>query len=134
VNGSEQLPCDTFLALSIYYRLVPEYWLVQVIAGTRGDRQKAVDYAVRADQCAPDRIRVLMELGVSQICKGEDAGDPGMVERGNAPLLRVEGIVPTIHTYYSDRKHASMLIAEPELACEYSRDGQQDLDEENLKK
>jgi hypothetical protein len=133
LNGAEQLPCDTYLALAIYYRLVPEYWVVQLIAGTRGDRQKAVDYAVKANTCAPDRIRVLIEVGASHLCKGGESDDAAMVERGLAALRRIDSITPVIPTDFIDRRQARTLIADPSLACEYSRDGQQDLDESNLK-
>jgi hypothetical protein len=133
LNGAEQLPCDTYLALAIYYRLVPEYWVVQLIAGTRGDRQKAVDYAQRANTCAPDRIRVLIEVGASHLCEGGESGDAAMVERGLAALRRIDSITPVIPTDFIDRRQARTLIADPSLACEYSRDGQQDLDESNLK-
>ena len=41
-------------------------------------------------------------------------------------------IPPGAPTDLTDVKHARMLIADPSLACEYSRDGQQDLDEAQL--
>lgn len=128
LNGAEQLPCDVYLALAVFYRLVPEYWVVQLVAGTRGDRQKAVAYAAKADTCSPDRISVLMEVGASHLCRGADLHDAAMIERGLAALRRIDGLPPRIPTDHIDRRQARNLIADPSLACGYSRDGQQDLD------
>jgi hypothetical protein len=134
LDGKEHLPCDTYLGLAVYYRLVPDLWVVQMIAGTRGSPVTSLEYAQKADQCAPNRIRNLKELGVSQLCLGDKSKDDSLIEQGIATLGRIAGLRAQADTEVVDKQHAKMLIANPDLACEYSRDGQQDLDESKLKK
>ncbi len=132
LDGNEQLPCDAALTLGIFYRLVPDWWIVKVIAGTRGDLGKSVSYLEKADACSPGRIQITKELGVSRICKGQKEDDPDLVERGLADLKRGKQIQTTTASGRIDHKHLDMLLADPSLACEYSRDGQADLDRSKL--
>jgi hypothetical protein len=133
IGGQEILPCDSDLTLSIFYRLVPDWWIVQVLSGTRGDLQKSVDYAAKADKCAPNRILTVKELGVAQLCLGQDTDDAAMQAAGMATLQRATGLpITSDKTDLIDLKHVRMILAEPSLACEYSRDGQQELDESKL--
>ena len=55
-----------------------------------------------------------------------------MVDRGLETIREYMAIPPAINTDYIDVRHGKMLLAHPEYACEYSRDGQQDLDEDKL--
>ncbi len=133
IGGQEILPCDAHLTLAIFYRLVPDWWIVQVLAGTRGDLPKSVKYALDADKCAPGRILTVKELGVSQLCLGQDTDDEAMQAAGMATLRRALALPATSdQTDAMDKQHTRMLLADPTLACEYSRDGQQDLDESKL--
>ena len=133
IGGQEVLPCDAFLTLAIFYRLVPDWWIVQVMAGTRGDLPTSVEYAKRADQCSPDRLLTLKELGVSQLCLGQSTGDAVAIAQGTQTLARALATPMTGQpTDLVDLKHTKMILADPSLACEYSRDGQQDLDREKL--
>lgn len=133
IGDAEYIPCDVHQALAIYYRLVPDWWIVQVIAGTRGSIEKSVDHARKATACAPaPLIRSTKEQGVSEICFGQRNKDPVMVETGLATLKSARALPPRGSTDTIDLAHIEMLIADPDLACEYSRDGQQDLDKEKL--
>jgi len=131
---AEDLPCDTYLTLGIFYRIVPDWWIVGALAGTRGDLDQSLAWLEKADACAPNRIRTLKELGVTQLCIGTKREQPQMISRGQATLSRVLAL-PDQHTHsHIDKDHSKKLIADPELACEYSRDGQQELDREKLEK
>lgn len=129
---AEHLPCDTYLTLGIFYRIVPESWVVGALAGTRGDLDKSLAWLEKADTCRPNRIRTLKELGVTQLCIATRRDEPAMLVRGQATLSVVLGL-PRAHTHSEiDKAHARMLIADPSLACAYSRDGQQELDEQKI--
>lgn len=131
---AEDLPCDTYLTLGIFYRIVPESWVVGALAGTRGDLDKSLAWLEKANTCRPNRIRTTKELGVTQLCIGTRRKETEMIVRGKATLSIVLGL-PKAHTHsHIDKAHSKMLINDPELACEYSRDGQQELDEENIEK
>ncbi len=134
-NGNEILPCDAHQALGIFYRLVPEWWIVGVIAGTKGDIGKSVEHLSKASKCVgTPMIRNLKELGVAQICYGQRRKDQAVLAQGIGTLSTMVAMPPVTDTEKIDIKHGHMLIADPDLACEYSRDGQQDLDEEKLEK
>ena len=55
-----------------------------------------------------------------------------LVEVPQRTLSKVTGRVAQDPTDHVDIKHAAMLMNDPKLACGYSRDGQQDLDEKKL--
>jgi hypothetical protein len=133
IGGQEVLPCDAWLTLGIFYRLVPDWWIVQVMAGIRGDLHKSLEYAEKADQCTPNRIISTKELGVTQLCLGQKTHDPAMQALGMNTLARGLSI-PTFNdkTDAVDIEHIKLLLAQPDLACAYSRDGQQDLDRAKL--
>jgi hypothetical protein len=132
IGAEEHLPCDAYQALGIYYRLVPDWWIVKVLAGTRGDLDTSLSYLERANRCAPDRIRNLKELGVTQMCIGTKRKQPDMVEKGKVSVRAYMALPANTKTEKIDLKHGQLLLDDPTLACEYSRDGQQDLDRENL--
>jgi hypothetical protein len=133
IRGQEQLPCDAHLCLGIFYRLVPDSFLVEMIGGTRGSLDQALAQLERSDRCGPGRIGTLKELGISQLCKGEKSKDEALVVTGRSTLLRARAIAPEGDTDVTDLRHIDMILANPKLACGYSRDGQQDLDEGKLK-
>lgn len=132
LNRSEVLPCDANNTLGIFYRLVPEWWIVQVIGGTRGDLDKSVAYLQAANKCSPNRIGIIKELGVAQICRGQKRNQPQDVAAGFADLKRALALPATTPTDTIDQDHVRKVLADPEMACEYSRDGQADLDKAKL--
>ncbi|MCB9669906.1 MAG: hypothetical protein H6736_15525 [Alphaproteobacteria bacterium] len=134
IGTHEVLPCDAYLALGVFYRLVPDWWIVKAIAGTRGDLEKSLEMQQKSVACSGDAIRNLKELAVSQLCLGQRKKDEALVSAGKATINRFLGLTPTMEAEVVDIKHGVMLLKDPTLACEYSRDGQQDLDQAKLEK
>ena len=132
IAGEEMLPCDCAHALGMFYRLVPDSWIVELISGTRGSLQKSLEMQEWANQCKPDDISIKKELGVSQLCIGQKKNDNQMIAAGRANLLQLAALPVLTPSDVTDQEHARRLLLEPKLACEYSRDGQQDLDEAKL--
>lgn len=132
LDRNEMLPCDALLTLGIFYRLLPDWWIVQVLSGTRGDLDTSLAMLERADRCGPERIGTLKELGVTRLCIGVTREEPAAIAAGRQALERVLALEPGGRTDEIDRRHAAMLIADPSLACAYSRDGQQELDRARL--
>lgn len=128
LDRNEMLPCDALLTLGIFYRLLPDWWIVQALAGTRGNLDRSLEMLERADRCGPDRIGTLKELGVTRTCIGTTRRDDAMLAAGRQALERVLALEPGGRTDEIDRRHAAMLLEDPTLACAYSRDGQQKLD------
>jgi hypothetical protein len=134
LGGEEELPCDAYLTLGIFYRLVPDWWIVKVISGTRGDLDESVRWLEKADRCSPGKVRVLKEVGAGQLCFANKRDDPKMLAKGKATLRRALKGKAAQHSDRVDLRHARLLLADPDRACGYSRDGQQKLDERELKK
>lgn len=133
LGGREMLPCDAYHALGMYYRLVPDWWIVQAIAGTRGSLDKSLDYSLKAVRCKPDEIDNWKELAVTQLCLGERRKDPVMTANGVQSLRKALTLPTPFVRNQIDHRHSQMILDDQTLACEYSRDGQQDLDEGKLK-
>jgi hypothetical protein len=132
LGGAEVLPCDVYIGLGIFYRLVPDWWIVKLLSGTRGDLYKSLDYQEKAVNCN-ENIRSLKEVGVSAMCLGVKTRDEAIVDAGRSYIRQMMEMTPNTQIEHIDISHGSALLADPGLACEYSRDGQQDLNRENLK-
>ncbi len=128
----EHLPCDHALVLGIFYRIIPDSWIIELITGTRGDIDKSLAYHEASCSCSPDRIRSMIELAVTQLCIGHSRDDAAMLAQGQATLSRIRALPPSLPTDLIDQEHAPLLAAHPELACGYSRDGMQEQDTSEL--
>lgn len=134
IGNQEQLPCDAYLGLGVFYRLVPDSFLVKALAGTKGDLRKSLEMHEKGVACAGDRIRNLKELGVTQLCLGQKTRDDALIAAGKASINRYMSLVPQMQEEIVDIRHGALLLSDPSIACGYSRDGQQDLDEAKLQK
>jgi len=132
ITLEEEIPCDTYLALGIFYRLVPDYWIVKALSGTRGDLDKSLEMQEKGVQCSGDRVRNLKELAVTQMCIGVSRKQPELVEAGRKSINRYLALEPHSQTEIVDMKHGILLLKDPSMACGYSRDGQQDLDKDKI--
>lgn len=132
LDGGESMPCSAYLTLGIFYRLVPDSWIVGVIAGVRGDLDKSLMWLEKADTCHPNRIGIVKEMGATQLCIGQTRKQPEMTARGVATLTRVLGMPPSHTTGALDQQHARKMIDDPSLACSYSRDGQVEIDRKEI--
>ena len=133
VGQDEVLPNDAYQALGVFYRLVPDWWIVQVIAGTRGDLDKSLEMHEKATAGRPS-IDSLKELGVTELCIAETRDDEAMRARAMKTFARALSMPAQTEKNRIDHDHIGKLEADPSMACEYSRDGQQDLDKKKLAK
>lgn len=132
VGGYEQLPCDAYHGLGIFYRLVPDWWIVKVLSGTRGDMEKAVHYNRLSTQCKPLSVQNHKELMVSQMCLAQKTDDAQLLAEAEATGRKALALPTRGEVVAIDRRHIQTLLDDPSLACGYSRDGQQELDEAKL--
>ncbi len=131
LGGREALPTDAYQALGVFYRLVPDWWIVQVVAGTRGSLDKSLQMHEKA---VAGRVRIdsLKELGVTELCIAERRDDDEMRARALATFERALGMSAHGEKHRIDQDHMRRMRVDPSMACEYSRDGQQDLDRKKL--
>lgn len=118
---------NLYFAASAFYRVAPEWPGVELLIGVRGSKDRALDYAERALAISPMRIDYHLEYGVVLTCIGTERSDAAMLERGRRELANVRTMPHHLGTDAVDQKNAEILLAEPELACGYSRDGFIDL-------
>jgi hypothetical protein len=118
---------NLYYAAAAFYRVAPDWPGVEWLIGTRGDKERALDYIERALAISPMRVDYHLEHGVVLTCIGVERGDEDTVERGRRELTAAREMPHHLGTDEVDQKNAEILLAKPELACGYSRDGFIDL-------
>ena len=132
-NG-ENLQASSCLALGVYYRLCPRFFLLKWIFGISGDLDKAVDYCQRAYVLDSTRMEIVKEYGVALITRGLDRENQNDIEKGKNYLRLVPALPLRLQTDKIDIEHSKMLLNDISLCPGYSRDEQQDISEESFKK
>jgi tetratricopeptide (TPR) repeat protein len=80
-NG-ENLQASSCLALGVYYRLCPTFFLLKWLFGISGDLDKAVDECRKAYDLDSTRIEIVKEYGVVLITRGLDKDNTKDIEGG----------------------------------------------------
>jgi tetratricopeptide (TPR) repeat protein len=132
-NG-ENLQASSCLALGVYYRLCPTFFLIRWLFGISGDLNKSVEYCQKAYQLDSTRIEIVKEYGVSLITCGLDRENKKDIEDGKEFLRKVASLPMRLQTDTIDINHSKMLLNNISLCPGYSRDEQQDVSEESYKK
>jgi len=130
----ENLQASANLALGVYYRLCPTFFLLKWMFGISGDLDKSVTYCKRAYQLDSTRIEIVKEYGVALITRGLDRKNDGDIEAGKALLRKVPTLPLRLNTDKIDIEHSKMLLNDISLCPGYSRDEQQDISEEAFEK
>jgi tetratricopeptide (TPR) repeat protein len=129
-NGISSFPGDVYNALGQFYRLCPDWTLMQWIAGTKGDIDKSVKYFRLMVEDDPHRLEGLKELGVALLCKGYKQGDTGAKAEGRIWLRKALELPYSYPTDVIDHKQIPVILSRESEACGYSRDGWEDISEE----
>ncbi len=132
-NG-ENLQASSCLALGVYYRLCPTFFLLKWIFGISGDLDKAVAYCKKAYDLDSTRIEIVKEYGVALITRGLDSKNEMEIEQGKEYLRKVLSLPLRLQTDKIDIEHSKMLLKNISLCPGYSRDEQQDISEETFAK
>ena len=125
-NG-ENLQASSCLALGVYYRLCPTFFMLRWIFGISGDLDKAVFYCKKAYELDSTRIEIVKEYGVALITRGLDAKNDADIEEGKEYLRKVPTLPLRLDTDKIDIEHSKMLLNDISLCPGYSRDEQQDV-------
>ncbi len=123
--------------LGVFYRMVPDSWFVKMLAGVRGSKKKSVEYFRKSVEVQPWRLELQKELAASLLCYALEEDEPEALEEGKRLLREIRAgkfdQQDIRLTDVIDKVHAGDLLAHPDRACGYSRDGYQDVDESKLK-
>lgn len=120
---------NLYYAGSAFYRIVPDWFFVEWMIGVRGDKYRALDYIQKALALTSDRVDYLVELGAVLLCIGDQEHDAARLVEGRDAMRRAMKSPDFQSTDELDLEHAQILLAQPERACGYSRDGWIDLTE-----
>ncbi|MEC7946294.1 MAG: hypothetical protein VX265_01930 [Myxococcota bacterium] len=129
-NDTSSLPGDVYFALGQFYRLCPDWTVVKLLTGTKGDIDKSISWLRKAVQDSPQRIEVQKELGVSLLCKAHRDGDAASASEGRRWLNKAAALPVQKKTDEVDKRQIPVILARPMEACGYSRDGWQDVSRE----
>ena len=132
-NG-ENLQASSCLALGVYYRLCPRFFLLKWIFGISGDQDKAIVYCKKAYSLDSTRIEIVKEYGVSLITRGLDSKNEHEIEQGKELLKKVSSLPLRLQTDKIDIEHSKMLLENIRLCPGYSRDEEQDVSAETFAK
>jgi len=117
------------LALCQFYRKVPDKAIMQWLYKTRGNLDKSVSYCQAALKILPDRIDYNKEMGVALICRGNKKNMPADVAEGKNYLEKAIGLPAKTEINKFDQADSKRLLADPKLACGYSRSKQEEVTE-----
>jgi tetratricopeptide (TPR) repeat protein len=133
-DGGSSWPGDTYYALGQFYRLVPDWALVQLLVGTKGDIDKSISYHRLAMKQTPNRVEIAKELGVSLLCKGVRDNDSAATTEGRVWLGKAAKMASVKRTDTIDKEQIPVILQREADACGYSRDGWEDLSREAYEK
>ena len=132
-NG-ENLQASSCVALGVYYRLCPSFFLLKWMFGISGDLDKSVYYCTKAYDLDSTRIEIVKELGVALITRGLDRDNQPDIEQGKRYLREVPTLKWRLDTDSVDVIHSKMLLNDISLCPGYSRDEEQDVSKESFEK
>ncbi|MDD8019128.1 MAG: hypothetical protein PHP42_12195, partial [Bacteroidota bacterium] len=130
----ENLQASANIALGVYYRLCPTFFLLKWTFGISGDLNKAVAYCKRAYELDSTRIEIVKEYGVALITRGLDTKNDNDIAAGKELLQKVFTLPIRLNTDKIDIEHSKTLLNDISLCPGYSRDEQQEVSEEAYKK
>ncbi len=130
-NG-ENLQASSCVALGVYYRLCPSFFLLKWMFGISGDPDKSVFYCRKAYELDSTRIEIVKELGVALISRGLDKDNNADIEAGKDFLRKVPTLRWRLDTDSVDVVHSKMLLNDISLCPGYSRDEEQDISKESF--
>ena len=116
-------------ALCQYYRKAPESSIMKLIFKTRGDLDRAVKHCGNAVKIQPDRIDLTKEMGVVLVCRGNRRGNQQDIETGKKWLSKTQSMKTDTAIDKIDLQDSLKIIANPKLACGYSRVQQEEVTE-----
>ncbi len=129
-SGISSFPGDVYNALGQFYRLCPDWKMMEWISGTRGDIDKSVKYFRMMVADDPKRPEGLKELGVALLCKGYKQEDEGAKAEGRKWLKEAYAMPYSYPTDVIDHHQIPVILKRESEACGYSRDGWEDTSQE----
>ncbi len=124
----------TRYALGLFYRLVPDFFLMKWLFDVKGDIRKSVEFHKANIEFDGPNVCSKVMLSVSLICSGgstfsSPAGAEGLKNLKEAKTYPVSSAL-----YASCAKDIGRIEQDPKMACGYETSRQQETSEEEFKK
>jgi tetratricopeptide (TPR) repeat protein len=120
-------------ALGQFYRKVPSFPGVSLLLSTSGDIDKSVEYTKKAYDMYPKDLEYVKEAGVSLMCRFTKKNDPKDLEAAKKYLNECIASTPISAVDKIDQADCKKLLADPKLACGYSRVQQEEVSADAFK-
>lgn len=125
---------NAYYASGVFYRIIPDWFIIKWIAGVRGDKMLSLEHIKKATEITPARIDYQVELGAIYLCLAEDKGMEEMRPLGIAALKHAINMEQVMPTDPLDKEYAAGFLKDPSGACGFSRDGIVNLDKNQIEK
>lgn len=125
---------NAYYASGVFYRIIPDWFIIKWIAGVRGDKMLSLQHIKKATEITPARIDYQVELGAIYLCLAEDKKMEEMRAPGIAALQHAITMKQVMPTDPLDKEYAAGFLKDPSGACGFSRDGIVNLDKKQLEK
>jgi hypothetical protein len=120
-------------ALGVFYRLCPDSFILNLFFGFRGNIDKSIKHIKNAINTNNKQVELRTELTAALFCKYEREKDQISFKSGLTQIEICKKLKPSDKINEISQQHCNMLEKNPKLGCGYSRDRQQETDEEKFK-
>ncbi|HUT53061.1 MAG TPA: hypothetical protein VM658_06695 [bacterium] len=124
---------SAYFALGQFYRKVPDFFIVKILMGTKGDINLSVTNCQKAVEMYPKNVEYNKELGVSLLCRGEKDDNDADTAEGKKWLQKAMALPAENALDRIDQSDSKKLLADPSLACGYGRVQQEEVSEDAFK-
>ncbi len=123
----------THYGMGVFYRLVPDSFLMKLFFGVRGDIEKSIMHIQKAVETNEGQIELRTELTAALLCKSRrDDSDIDRI-RGAQQADACMGLKPNDTLDRISQNDCKRLKENPDLGCGYSRDKQQETNPDKFK-
>ncbi|HCH63214.1 MAG TPA: hypothetical protein DFR83_10445 [Deltaproteobacteria bacterium] len=129
-NDGASFPGDVYFALGQFYRLCPDWTIVKMFIGTKGDIDESIRWHRKGVAFSPSRPEMAKELGVSLLCKANRESDASAMAEGKKWLNKALAMPSQKTTDDIDKGQIPIILSRADDACGYSRDGWQEVSRE----
>ena len=120
---------NLYYSSAIFYRMVPDWFWLPLIAGVRGDTDRALADIRRALAISVDRIDYQIEHGAVLLCHAIRHGDQRSASNGRRVLEQAIALPPKLPSDEIDQHYARLLLEDSSGACGFTRGGFLDVEE-----
>ncbi len=120
---------NLYYAAAVFYRVVPDSFWLEWLIGVSGDVDLSLEMIRKAVAISPQRVDYNVELGATLMCYSARKDESTTRHEARDVLTHARELPVILDQDPIDMEHARILLAAPERACGYSRDGWIELSE-----